>query len=102
MTPYLHRRSTIWYFRFKLPGRLRALTDRAEIRLSVATEKLSIARERAVAVLPQVYFLKRINRQMDTLEPQHVRIALDTAFTSIVNTLERSKEPWMRRTYVAN
>jgi hypothetical protein len=94
--PFLQRRNSAWYFRFRLPHRLRSIGCRTELRVSLGTHELAIARERAERVLPDVYRLKHLARHMSALEPCHVQKALDLAFTRIVTELERTREPWLR------
>jgi integrase len=94
--PFLHRRECTWYFRFKLPERLKALAGRYELRISLGTRELAVARQRAEQVLSDVYCLKQLARHMSGLDPSHVQRALDIAFSEIVEKLERSKEPWLR------
>jgi hypothetical protein len=74
--PLLQRREATWYFRFKLPVTLRRLAGRSELRLSLGTGELAVARERAERVFPDVYLLKQLARHMSALEPLHVQKAL--------------------------
>jgi integrase len=94
--PFLQRRDRTWYFRFRLPGPLRSLAGRSELRISLGTRKLAVARKAAERVLPDVYCLKQLAREMSTLAPEHVQKALNMAFARIVAELERTGEPWMR------
>jgi hypothetical protein len=94
--PFLQRRQATWYLRFRLPVRLQGLAGRSELRLSLGTRELSVARQRAEQVLPDVYCLKQLARHMSALEPMHVRGALDLALSRIVDELRRTREPWMR------
>src|SRR5215471_6234946 len=94
--PFLHRRDCTWYFRFRIPGPLRSIALRSELRISLGTSELGVARQRAEGVLPDVYRLKQLARRMSVLEPSHVQRALDIAFSEIVEKLERTKEPWLR------
>ncbi len=96
VTPFIHRRRLTWYLRFKLPGSLQPIAGRTEIRISLGTKELLVARLRAERVLPDVYSLKLLARHMSTLEPRHVQKALNIAFSRIVSELERTKEPWIR------
>ena len=93
---YLFNRSGIWYFRFRLPSATQSGFRQAEIRLSLSTGELRVARERVAVLLPYVYWLKRFGRRMKELSRDQARAILDEAFTRIVNELERTKEPWMR------
>jgi hypothetical protein len=86
----------MWYFRFKLPGRLRSLAGRSELRISLGTRELTVARQRAEGVLADVYLIKQLARHMSVLEPSQVQKALHIAFSEIVEKLEQGKEPWMR------
>src|SRR5579863_6785666 len=94
--PFLQRRQATWYFRFKLPRRLRSFAGRSEIRVSLGTTELWVARQKAERVLPDIYSIKVLARHMSALEPAHLQKALDLAFSRIVGELERTKEPWMR------
>ncbi len=93
--PFLQRRESTWYFRFRLPGSLKSLAGRSELRISLGTRELAVARQRTERVLPDVYVIKQLARHMSALEPSHVQKALDLAFTRIVNELERTRGPWM-------
>jgi integrase len=94
--PFLQRRQATWYLRFRLPVRLQALAGRSELRLSLGTRELSVARQRAEQVLPDVYCLKQLARHMSALEPGHVQRALDLALSRLAEELHRTREPWMR------
>ena len=94
--PFLQRRKAAWYFHFKLPSRLRLFTIRAELCISLTTCELTVARQRVERVLPDVYRLKQLGRCMSSLDPSHVKKALDIAFGELVAKLERTKEPWRR------
>jgi integrase len=94
--PFLQRRQATWYLRFRLPVRLQALAGRSELRLSLGTRELSVARQRAEQVLPDVYCLKQLARNMSALEPGHVQRALDLALSRLAEELHRTREPWMR------
>ena len=59
---YLQRRGTAWYFRFRLPRRIQSVAERSEIRVSLDTCELSIARERVAMLLPYVHSFKRLAR----------------------------------------
>jgi hypothetical protein len=48
--PFLQRRKATWYFRFKLPGRLRPIAGHSEMRLSLGTTELWVARQQAVSI----------------------------------------------------
>jgi hypothetical protein len=78
--PFLQRREATWYFRFKLPRRLPSFAGRSEIRVSLGTTELWVARQQAERVLPDVYSIKVLARHMSALEPGRVRNALDLAF----------------------
>lgn len=93
---YLHRRGSVWYSRFKLPTQIQSVAERAEIRVSLDTCELSIARERVAILLPYVHSFKRLARNMSKLTPEDVQNALDLYFTDIVEELEQAKEPWLR------
>jgi hypothetical protein len=96
--PFLQRRQATWYLRFRLPVRLQELGGRSELRLSLGTRELPVARLRAERVIPNVYWLKQLARYMSALAlgPEHVRRALDLAFAQIVSELQRTREPWFR------
>jgi integrase len=94
--PFLQRRQATWYLRFRLPVRLQELAGRSELRLSLGTRELSVARQRAEEVLPNVYGLKQLARHMSALEPGHVQRALDLALSRLEEELRRTREPWMR------
>jgi hypothetical protein len=89
--PFLQRRDRTWYFRYRIPGPLRSLARRSELRISLGTHELVVARERVERVLPDVYRLKQLARHMTVLEASHVQRALDIAFSEIVEKLERSR-----------
>ena len=57
--PFLQRRDATWYFRFKFPESLRSVSARSELRISLGTHELAVARERVERVLPDVYLLKQ-------------------------------------------
>ena len=57
---YLQRRGTAWYFRFRLPSQIQSVAERSEIRVSLDTCELSIARERVAMLLPHVHSFKRL------------------------------------------
>jgi len=94
--PFLQRRQATWYLRFRLPVRLQELAGRSKLRLSLGTRELSVARQRAEQVLPDVYCLKQLARHMSPLGPVHVQRALDLALSRIVDEVRRTREPWMR------
>jgi hypothetical protein len=85
--PFLQRRQATWYLRFRLPVRLQELGGRSELRLSLGTRELPVARLRAERVIPNVYWLKQLARYMSALAlgPEHVRRALDLAFAQIAS-----------------
>jgi hypothetical protein len=94
--PFLQRRQATWYLRFRLPIRLQVLAGRTELRLSLDTRELSVARKRAEQVLPDVYCLKQLARHMSAVEPGHVQRAFDVALSRLVEDLRRTREPWLR------
>lgn len=96
IAPYLMKRNSRWYFRFRVPIAIQSLAGRSELRVSLNTSSLKVAKNLLPEALPYVYELKRLTRRMKQLEPDHVRTALDRIFTELVETLEHSKEPWMR------
>ena len=84
---YLQRRSTARYFRFRLPGQIQSAAERSEIRVSLDTCELSIARERVAMLLPYVHSFKRLARDMHKLTSEHAQQVLDRYFTDIVEEL---------------
>jgi len=98
VTRFLQRRQATWYLRFRLPTRLQELTGRTELRISLGTCDLPVARLRAERVIPNVYWLKQLARYMSALAlgPEHIRGALELAFAQIVSELQRTREPWLR------
>jgi hypothetical protein len=96
--PFLQRRHATWYLRFRLPVRLQELGGRSELRVSLGTRELAVARLRAERVLLDVHSLKQLARYMSAvaLEPMHVRAALDLALSRIAEELRRTREPWIR------
>lgn len=93
--PYLEVRPTGFYFRLQFPSPLRAILGRANIRVSLSTSELSIARERVSLALPHVYSLKRLLRKGGKMTPEEYQRALRYAISRIVETLETAREPWL-------
>jgi integrase len=64
--------------------------------MSLETRDIAIAREQVAVVLPHVYALKRLCRRMAELTPEEFKRAVTHEVTRIVETLERTREPWRR------
>ena len=94
--PYLQKRPSGWYFRFKLPIEIQSLVDRQEIRLSLHTKDYKEARERAEVTLPYVHWMKRFRHMGSTLTPEISEQILKEVFERLVDELERTRAPWMR------
>ena len=88
---YLLRRGASWYFRYRLPAEIQLVAGRAELRLSLYTGELAVARIRAGQLLPFVFSLKRLNRHMARLTPDIAKQVLDE-FARVVDAL-RSAGP---------
>jgi integrase len=95
LTQFLHRRNRYWYFRFRFPAAIRRLGAGAELRLSLGTVDRLIASERARALSPHVYAIKRLSRAMTAVTRDDVQRALREALKRLVEDLERAKEPWL-------
>ena len=94
--PYLQKRPSGWYFRFKLPIEIQSLVDRQEIRLSLHTKDYKEARERAEVTLPYVQWMKRFRHMASSLTPEISEQILKDVFERLVDELERTRAPWMR------
>jgi hypothetical protein len=91
---YLLRRGASWYFRYRLPAEIQSVARRAELRLSLYTGELAVARIRLGQLLPFVIALKRLGQHMPELTPEIAKQVLDEAFTRVIEALEQSQEPW--------
>ena len=92
--PYLQKRSSGWYFRFKLPSEIQSVAELSEIRISLGTKNYACARERVERAYPYVLALKRLKRMSKELTPEFAQQVLDQIFTQLVNKLEQSRLPW--------
>jgi hypothetical protein len=60
--PYLLRRASTWYLRFRLPIEIQSLVGRSELRLSLRTPSVRVAERRALACHAYLHRLRRIVR----------------------------------------
>ena len=96
--PYLQRRPSAWYFRYRLPSEIQSIANCSEIRISLGTKNYAIARERVEQAFPYVLALKRLKRMSKELTPEITQQVLDQVFTQLVDRLEQSRAPWNRET----
>jgi integrase len=73
---------------------MRPLLRKSEFRFSLGTTDRQIACYRAQVLVPYVYAIRRLARIMAALSQTDVERALRRALNSLVEDLERSKEPW--------
>ena len=94
---YLSRRRASWYFRFRVPTEMQLAAGRVELRLSVYTGELAVARIRAGQLLPFVFALKRLNRHMARLTPDIAKQVLEHEFTRANGRVDRASRPPVHR-----
>jgi integrase len=92
---YMQTRQGIYQFRFQIPASVRAAIGRSEIRLTLNTSELSIARQRVAVALPHIYTLKRLCRNRPPMSAEHFERAIKFAVKRVVDTLERWQQPWI-------
>lgn len=90
--PFLHKRAGTWYFRFPIPVRLRPFAGRSEVRVSLQTAVVAVARDRAAVALAFVYDLKRLSRRAMHLTKEDVTRLVNAATGRLVDAIERSRE----------
>lgn len=96
--PYLQKRPSAWYFRYRLPSEIQSIANCSEVRISLGTKNYAIARERVEQAFPFVLALKRLKRMSKELTPEITQQVLDQVFTQLVDRLEQSRAPWNRKT----
>ena len=89
--PYLLRRASTWYLRFRLPSEIQSLVGRTELRLSLHTPSVRVAERRALACHAYLHRLRRIVRllKLKTLTPEDASRILADLFAEMEEQLER-------------
>ncbi len=88
---FLQRRRSSYYFRFRLPGAIQSLVRRREVRYSLGSRRISVARELIAAVMPAIYAVKGLGRRVKTLNEDEARRAAEFAIGRLLAVLRRSR-----------
>ena len=91
--PYLLRRASTWYLRFRFPSEIQSLVGRNELRLSLRTSSVRLAERRALACHTYLHRLGQIGRllKVKTLTKDDASRLLGDLFGEMIEELERAR-----------